>query len=97
MFDLCKTSIVELARYIYRKDFLRSVNQPFYFMILPRIPEFGRCVLNSESQNQAIDIPVVLPSFPINILGKLVKGFMSYDRTYKQETNKQSEITSLYI
>ena len=37
-----------------------------------------------ESQNQALNIPVVLTSFKIKIWGKLVKGFMSYDLTYKQ-------------
>ena len=41
-----------------------------------------------ESQNQALNIPVVLPSFKIKIWGKLVKGFMSYDRTYKQTSNQ---------
>ena len=30
------------------------------------------------------NIPMVLPGSPIKIWGKLVKGFMSYDRTYKQ-------------
>ena len=37
-----------------------------------------------------------LTSSPSEIWGKSVKGFASYDRTYKQ-TNKQTEITSLYI
>ena len=39
-----------------------------------------------KSQNQAKNIPVVLPSSPIQIWGKSVQGFMSYDQTY---TNKQ--------
>ena len=31
---------------------------------------------------------MILPSSPIKILGKSVKGFMSYDRTYKQTDNR---------
>ena len=48
-------------------------------------------LLNQESQSQAKNIPVVLPSSPIKIRGKSVKGFLSYDRTNKQpdrQTNK---------
>ena len=40
--------------------------------------------LNLEFQNQAMNIPVVLPSSSIHIWGKLVKGFLSYDQTCKQ-------------
>ena len=44
----------------------------------------------------AKNIPVVLPSSPLKILEKSVKGFMSYDRTSKQ-TDRQTELTTLYI
>ena len=47
---------------------------------------------------QAKSIPLVLPSYPIQIWGKSVKGFLSYDRTYKfEQTNIQTEITFYYI
>ena len=35
---------------------------------------------------------MILPNSPIKILGNSVKEFLSYDRT-----NKQTEITTLYI
>ena len=44
--------------------------------------------------NQAKNIPVVLSSSPIKIRSKSVKGFMIYDRRYKQ-TDKQRLL--LYI
>ena len=47
--------------------------------------------LNLDSQ-QAKNIPVVLPSSPIKIWDKSVKGFMSYD-----QINNQTEITTEYI
>ena len=47
--------------------------------------------LNSESQNHAKNISVVLPSSSIKIRGKSVKGFMDYDQKNKQ-TNRQVEI-----
>ena len=43
--------------------------------------------LNLVSQNQAKNIPVVLPSFPIEIWGKSVEWFMNYERISKQ-TNR---------
>ena len=49
---------------------------------------------NLESQNQAENISVVLPSAPIKVLDGSIKGFMNYDRTYKQ-TDKQR--LQLYI
>ena len=49
---------------------------------------------NLESQNQAENISVVLPSAPIKVLDGSIEGFMSYDRTYKQ-TDKQR--LQLYI
>ena len=49
--------------------------------------------LNLESQSQTKNIPLVLPSFPVKIWGKSVKGFLSFDRT-----RRQTEITTfLYI
>ena len=39
---------------------------------------------NWELCKQTKNIPVVLPSFPIKTWGKSIKGFMSYDQTYKQ-------------
>ena len=51
--------------------------------------------LNLDSQNQANNIPVVLPSFPIEI-GKSVRGFMSYDRIYEQ-TNRADNFMYIYI
>ena len=44
--------------------------------------------------NLAKNIPVFLQSSSIKILGKLVQGFMSYDRT-KKLTDRQTEITTL--
>ena len=44
--------------------------------------------LNLESQNRAKNIPVALPCFQIKILGKSIKGLLSYDRTNKP-TDKQ--------
>ena len=38
--------------------------------------------------NQANNILVVLQSFPIKIWGKSVKGFLSYDRTYKHHKQR---------
>ena len=35
-----------------------------------------------ESQNQAKNIALFLPSSPIKILGKSVMGYMSYDLTH---------------
>ena len=52
--------------------------------------------LNLESQNQAKNISVDLPSSPIKIWGKSVKRFLSYDRTNKQTADRQTEITTLY-
>ena len=49
-----------------------------------------------ESQNQAKNIPVGLPSCIIKVCGKSVPGFLIYDRTNKQ-TDRQREITTLYI
>ena len=51
-------------------------------------------LLNLEFQNQAENISVVLPSAPIKVLDGSIKGFMNYDRTYKQ-TDKQR--LQLYI
>jgi len=48
-----------------------------------------------ESQNQAKNISLALPSFPIKIWGKSVLGFLSYDRTNKQ--TRQTEIVFIYI
>ena len=47
--------------------------------------------LNLESQNQAKNISIGLPSSPIQIWGKSIQGFLSYDRTNKQ-TKRQAEI-----
>ena len=41
--------------------------------------------------NIAKNIPVVLQSSPIKIWGKSVKGFLTYDETYK-ETNSDSTL-----
>ena len=49
--------------------------------------------LNSECLNQAKNIPLRLPNSQSKILGLSVKGFLSYDRTFK----KQTEIATLYI
>ena len=40
--------------------------------------------LKLESQNQAKNIPMGLPSSPIKIFGKSVTGCLSYDRTKKK-------------
>ena len=48
--------------------------------------------LNLKSQNQAENIPVVLPNSQIKIWDKSVKGLLSYDQTNKQ-TN--TEIATL--
>ena len=45
-----------------------------------------------ESRNQVKNISVILPSSTIKLWDKSIRGFMSYDRTYKQ-----IEITTLYI
>ena len=47
--------------------------------------------LNLESENQVKNISVALSSSLIQIGGKSVKGFVSYDRTHKQ-TNRQTNI-----
>ena len=49
--------------------------------------------INLESQNQAKNIPVVLPSSPIKTWGKLVQGFI---RTMIGQTNKQKLILYIY-
>ena len=66
--------------------------------VYPHLNDFSVKVdtLNLEFQIQAKNIPVGLPSSPIKIWGKLVQGFLSYDRTNKQ-TDRQTEITTLYI
>ena len=46
--------------------------------------------------NQAENISVVPSSSPIKYGDKSVKGFMSYDQTYKQ-TNKQRILLYIYI
>ncbi len=53
---------------------------------LPRVVIIRPVVypLNLKIRNQEKNIPVGLPSSPIKILGKSVKGFLSYDRTDKQ-------------
>ena len=43
--------------------------------------------LNLDSQSQANNIPLVVPSSPIKIWGKSVLRFIRYDRAYKQ-TNR---------
>ena len=43
--------------------------------------------LNLEFKKKVKNIPVDLPSYPIKIWGKSVKGFLSYDLTNKQ-TNR---------
>ena len=53
--------------------------------------------LNVESQNQAKDLPVGLPSSPIKIWGKSVQGFLSYDRTNKQTERWQTDKQSLQL
>ena len=57
--------------------------------------------LNLETQNQAKNIPVVLPSSPIKIWDKSAKGFPSYDRTNKQtprqKSKKMTEINQKYF
>ena len=76
------------AVYLNLNDFTGVLN--FAIKVFP---------LNLESQNQAKNIPVDLPSSPIKIWGKSVQGFLSYDRTKKQtnrQTDRQSEITTLY-
>ena len=45
-------------------------------------------VLNLDPQNQAMNISDVLLSSQI----KLVKGFMSYDRTYKQTDEQRLQL-----
>ena len=40
--------------------------------------------LNLESQNQVMNISVGLPTSPIKIWRKSVKGFLISDRTHKQ-------------
>ena len=52
--------------------------------------------LNLESQNQAKNIHVFLPSSPIKIGGKSSNWFLSYDRTYKQ-TNRDYYFIYIYI
>ena len=66
--------------------------------VYPHLNDFSVKVdtLNLESQNQAKNIPVGLPSSPIKIWGKLVQGFLSYDRKNKQ-TDRQTEITTFYV
>ena len=51
--------------------------------------------LNIKSQNQAENIPVVLPCSPIKIWGKSVKVLLSYDRTYKQTNEEYNFIYSV--
>ena len=50
---------------------------------------------NLPTRSIAKSIPVILPSFPIEFLGKSVQGFMNYDRTNKQTENSILCITSL--
>ena len=48
---------------------------------------------------QAMNIPVFLPSSPINNGGKSDTGFLSYDRTYKpasRQKNKQRLLLEMY-
>ena len=46
---------------------------------------------------QAKNIPVALPSFPVKIRGKSVQGFLSYDRKNKHtKTDRKTEITTFY-
>ena len=37
------------------------------------------------------------PSYPVKIWDILVQGFLSYDRTFKQKTDRQTEISTLDI
>ena len=53
-------------------------------------------LLNLNLLNQAENISVVPSSSPIKYGDKSVKGFMSYDQTYKQ-TNKQRILLFIYI
>ena len=53
-------------------------------------------LLNLKLLNQAKNIPVVHPGSSINIWGKSVKGFMSYDQTYKQK-NRDYYFIFIYI
>ena len=54
--------------------------------------------LNLESQNQAKNISVGLPSSPIKIWGKSVQGFLSYDQTNKQtDTMTNRDYNFIYI
>ena len=45
--------------------------------------------INLESQNQAKNIPVVLPSSPIKTWEKSVLECLSYDRTHKQRNKRR--------
>ena len=47
-------------------------------------------------KNQAKNIPVVLPSSPIKIWGKSVQWFLSYDRSYKQQTTNNKQMLLLF-
>ena len=50
-------------------------------------------LFNKELLNHAKNLPVVLTSSSVKIWGKSLKGFQSYDQTYKQTT----EFNTLYI
>ena len=43
-----------------------------------------------------MNIPLILPSYTIKILCKSVKGFMSYDRTYKQTKRDSTLSTKIF-
>ena len=78
---------------------LRTLRCPGYLVtpaIYPHLIDFTlklNFCYESGSNLKAKNIYVVLPSFPIKIWGKLVKGFLNYDRTFKQ-THRQAEITT---
>ena len=51
--------------------------------------------INLEFLNHAKNIPVILRSSPIKIWGKLVKGFITYDRTYKPTDRKTNRVMGI--
>ena len=44
-----------------------------------------------------MNIPVGLPSSPIQIFGKSVQGFQSYDQTNKQTPKQRLQLNNSYL
>ena len=68
-----------------------SVAQGSQIKILAIFPVKSGHTQLLEYHNHAKNIPVGLPSSPIQILGKLVHGFLSFDRTNKQQRLQLSQ------